>query len=151
MKKYLLVVLTLLCCQFANATLQRENNQAQNQTTLVFKDRMQIIGNQFFDIKGLNVNDTELQALQFLYAYMPVADVTDYPTAFYLDNIRTTFQIKNEIPWGATVPDLLFRHFVLPLRVNNENLDNSRKIFYQALKDRIKGMSMQEAILEVNH
>ena len=112
---------------------------------------MQIIGNQFFDIKGLNVNDTELQALQFLYAYMPVADVTDYPTAFYLDNIRTTFQIKNEMPWGSTVPDLLFRHFVLPLRVNNENLDNSRKIFFQALKDRIKGMSMQEAILEVNH
>lgn len=151
MKKYLLVVLTLLCCQFANAILQQENNQAQNQTALVFKDRMQIIGNQFFDIKGLNVNDTELQALQFLYAYMPVADVTDYPTAFYLDNIRTTFQIKNEMPWGSTVPDLLFRHFVLPLRVNNENLDNSRKIFYQALKDRIKGMSMQEAILEVNH
>lgn len=151
MKKYLLVVLTLLCFQFANATLQQENNQAQNQTALVFKDRMQIIGNQFFDIRGLNVNDTELQALRFLYAYMPVADITDYPTAFYLDNIRTTFQIKNEMPWGATVPDLLFRHFVLPLRVNNENLDNSRKIFFQALKDRIKGMSMQEAILEVNH
>ena len=151
MKKYLLVVLTLLCCQYANATLQQANNQAQNQTTLVFKDRMQIIGNQFFDIKGLNVNDTELQALQFLYAYMPVADVTDYPTTFYVDNIRTTFQIKNEMPWGHTIPDLLFRHFVLPLRVNNENLDDSRKIFYHVLKDRIKGMSMQEAILEVNH
>lgn len=101
MKKYLLVVLTLLCCQFANATFQQENNQAQNQTALVFKDRMQIIGNQFFDIKGLNVNDTELQALHFLYAYMPVADVTDYPTAFYLDNIRTTFQIKKRDAVGS--------------------------------------------------
>ena len=151
MKKYLLVVLTVLCCQYANATLQQENNQAQNHTALVFKDRMQIIGNKFFDIKGLHVNDTELQALHFLYAYMPVADITDYPTAFYLDNIRTTFQIKNEMPWGHTIPDLLFRHFVLPLRVNNENLDDSRKIFYHVLKDRIKGMSMQEAILEVNH
>ena len=29
------------------------------------------------DMKGLNVNEQEMEALQFLYAYMPPADVTD--------------------------------------------------------------------------
>ena len=52
---------------------------------------------------------------------------------------------------GKKVPELLFRHFVLPMRVNNEPLDSSRAIFFQELKGRVKGLSMQQAILEVNH
>ena len=55
------------------------------------------------------------------------------------------------MPWGHTVPDLLFRHFVLPVRVNNENLDRSRMVFYEELKNRVSGMRMYDAILEVNH
>ena len=52
---------------------------------------------------------------------------------------------------GKNVTDELFRHFVLPIRVNNENLDDSRKVFYGELKERVKGLSMKDAILEVNH
>ena len=55
------------------------------------------------------------------------------------------------MPWGKTVPELLFRHFVLPMRVNNEPLDSSRVIFYRELSERVKGLSMKDAILEVNH
>ena len=36
------------------------------------------------DVKGLNVNEQEMEALRFLFAYMPLADVTDYPIEFYL-------------------------------------------------------------------
>lgn len=35
--------------------------------------------------------------------------------------------------------------------MNNENLDDSRKVFYGELKERVKGLSMKDAILEVNH
>ena len=49
------------------------------------------------------------------------------------------------------MPELLFRHFVLPMRVNNEPLDSSRAIFLNELKPRVKGLSMRDAILEVNH
>ena len=35
------------------------------------------------------------------------------------------------------VPELLFRHFVLPIRVNNETLDRSRMEFYNELRDRV--------------
>ena len=55
------------------------------------------------------------------------------------------------MPWGRTVPEREFKHFVLPVRVNNENLDDSRKVFYAELKDRVKNLSMKDAILEVNH
>ena len=43
--------------------------------------------------------------------------------------------------WGKNVTDELFRHFVLPIRVNNENLDDSRKVFYGELKERVKAVS----------
>ena len=103
------------------------------------------------DMKGMNVNEQEMEALRFLYAYMPLADVTDYPIEFYLENVRATFEAREQMPWGKKVPELMFKHFVLPLRVNNEALDMSRPVFFKELKERVAGMSMEEAILEVNH
>ena len=91
----------------------------------------------------------EFEALEFLYAYMPLADLTDYSTGYYLQNVRASFTARNEMGWN--VPERELRHFVLPIRANNENLDTSRVVFYRELKPRIEGMSMQDAILEVNH
>ena len=102
-------------------------------------------------LKHQKATADEQGALQFLYAYMPVADVTDYPTSFFLENVRTSFEARNQMAWGNKVPELLFRHFVLPVRINNENLDNSRMVFFKELKERVKGLGMKEAILEVNH
>ena len=98
---------------------------------------------------GKDVTAEEREALEFLYAYMPLADVTDYPAEFYLANVRKSFQAREEMGWD--VPEREFRHFVLPLRTNNEDLDSARLVFYDELKARVKGMPMQEAILEVNH
>ena len=103
------------------------------------------------DVSGLNVSAQEMEALKFLYAYMPLADVTDYSVQFHLDNVRATFAAREQMPWGKKVPELLFKHFVLPLRVNNEALDMSRPVFFEELKERVSGMNMEEAILEVNH
>ena len=86
-----------------------------------------------------------------MYAYMPIGDITDYNGDFYLKNIRSSFQARNEMPWGDSIPEDIFRHFVLPVRVNNENLDESRMVFFDELKDRVKGLSLYDAVLEVNH
>ena len=95
------------------------------------------------------LSPAEREALEFLYAYMPLADVTDYDGSYYLDQVRASFRTRKEMEWK--VPEREFRHFVLPIRVNNENLDTSRVAFYRELKPRVKGLSMAEAILEVNH
>ena len=91
----------------------------------------------------------EREALAFLYAYMPLADVMDYTADYYLDQVRATFRTREEMKWK--VPEREFRHFVLPIRVNNENLDTARTAFYRELKPRVQGLSMKDAILEVNH
>lgn len=82
---------------------------------------------------------------------MALPDKTDYSKAFYEENVALSLQARREMPWGKTVPEREFKHFVLPVRVNNENLDDSRKVFYAELKNRVKNLSMQDAILEVNH
>ena len=94
-----------------------------------------------------SLSGAERDALAFLYAYMPLADVTDYPQAYYLENVRAALRMRDR--WG--VPEREWRHFVLPVRVNNENLDGHRAVFQAELLPRIDGLSMQEAILEVNH
>ena len=93
----------------------------------------------------------EEEACKFLYAYMPIGDVTDYDLSFWLNNIRYTLRARAEMPWGKSVPEREFRHFVMPVRVNNENLDHSRQVFYEELADRVKGLSLYDAVLEVNH
>ena len=104
---------------------------------------------QYFTLPDMSPEERD--AMQFLYAYMPLPDITDYPAQFHLDNVRTALKTRKEMPWGAKVPDREFYHFVLPVRVNNENLDNSRMVFFNELKNRVKGLSMADAVLEVNH
>lgn len=116
-----------------------------------FNAKLGLVGAQFYQTDSLDMSVEEEEALRFLYAYMPVADMTDYSTAFYLQNVRAALRTVEEMPWGRSVPELYFRHFVLPVRVNNERLDTFRPTYYEELKQRVSGLSMQDAILEVNH
>ena len=95
------------------------------------------------------ISRAEREALVFLYAYMPLADLADYPADYWLENTRAAFRAREEMPWD--IPEREFRHFVLPVRVNNESLDGHRTVFYEELKPWLEGLSLQEAILEVNH
>lgn len=104
-----------------------------------------------FAIFDADLTPYEREALEFLYAYMPLADITDYPGEFHLMNVRASRKAAEEMPWGETVPEEVFRHFVLPVRVNNEHLDSARVVFYEELKNRVKSLSLYDAILEVNH
>ena len=108
-------------------------------------------GELFTILDDASLSTYEQETLEFLYAYMPLADITDYPGEFHLMNIRASQRAAEEMPWGKTIPEDLFRHFVLPVRVNNEQLDSARVVFYKELKDRVKSLSLYDAILEVNH
>ena len=94
---------------------------------------------------------TEKEALEFLYAYMPLGDSVDYSEDYYRECIHYAFRTKKELPWGASIPEREFKHFVVPVRVNNENLDAFRSTYYEELKGRVKDLSLYDAVLEVNH
>ena len=127
---------------------QASDYKAQLQKDFQAKQKILAKGGVFkvFDKK---MNAEEREAMQFLYAYMPANDLADYSGDFFLANVRASLKVRKEVGWQ--VPDDLFRHFVLPVRVNNENLDSARIVFQRELLPRVKGLNLHDAVLEVNH
>ena len=93
----------------------------------------------------------EREAMEFLYSSMPSADLADYEGEYFLKNVRLSLKARKEMAWGKAVPEDIFRHFVLPIRVNNERMDDFRAVYYDELKERVKGLSLHDAALEINH
>ena len=150
MKRYLLPTVMLLCgMPIVGQTVHKGNVVVCGEKSHCFDAVQMLRSANVESLDGLTAE--ERSDLEFLYDYMPLADLTDYKPSFFLENVKTSIMARKEMTWGKNVPDLLFRHFVLPVRVNNENLDDSRMVFYKELKERVKGLSMKDAILEVNH
>lgn len=104
-----------------------------------------------FQVFDENLTKEDETALKFLYAYMSLNDLADYDGTLFLSHVRDTFRILKMVRWGNEIPGSLFLHFVLPYRVNNENIENCRSILFKELYGRVSEMSMTDAILEVNH
>lgn len=145
---FLAAIIMLLSFSFAAA---QENFDRKGKIRSDFDSRRKTIANEgYFEVFD-GLSGEKLQLMQFLYAYMPLPDMADYSAEFYLENVDYSLMAREAMPWGKSVPIREFLHFVLPVRVNNEDLDNSRKVFYNELRDRVVGLSMREAVLEVNH
>ena len=94
---------------------------------------------------------TEAESLAFLYKNMSTPDSVDYPKSYWQKQVRMALKARSQMAWGRSVPRWEFEHFVLPVRVNNEALDDAREIIYKELAPRLKGLTMEQAALEVNH
>ncbi len=128
-----------------------DKNERETVTADFEARRADINQPELFTIFDMSLDESRREALSFLYAYMPLSDIADHSGEYFLENIEYSFRAREEMPWGKDIPEREFRHFVLPIRVNNEDLDDSRKIFYDELKDRVKNLSLYDAVLEVNH
>lgn len=145
----------LVCSSFSQTTNEKTSDPAYSQQVhkqFLARKKLAASRNQaLFDVFNQKLTSQEKEALEFLYAYMPLSDLADYDGEFYLNQVRTAFKARDYFDWGKTIPEDVFRHFVLVYRVNNEDLDNAREVFFDELKDRVKGMTMEQAALEVNH
>ena len=148
-----------IICMFAASACQKEMHLITDTNYLAkvdsqFQRQKMLAVNRdsaLFNVFKQSLSPFETEALKFLFAYMPLSDLADYDGAFYLKNIKSSAQAKLTMPWADKIPENIYRHFVLPIRVNTETLDTARLVFYQALKDRVAGLSMEAAVLEVNH
>ena len=155
--KYIVYIFSLvwLTCLFASCSskhahfISDSTYRARVEQDFQQKQVVMSKGN-LFAIFDTDLTLYEREALEFLYAYMPLADITDYSGGFHLMNVQAAHRASEEMPWGRMVSEELFRHFVLPVRVNNEPLDSARVVFYEELKPRVQHLSMRNAILEVN-
>lgn len=85
----------------------------------------------------------------FLLSNMSLADLEAKPMEYWEANVKEALQARKEAAWD--IPEREFRHFVLPVRVNNEYPDDFRTKYGAALRARVKGLSAAETALEINH
>ena len=149
MKRY--IILLSAAMFFVMSLSARENLDRKGRIAKDFNARRELVADKgYFDVFK-TLSGSRLQAMQFLYAYMPLPDIADYRAEFHLQNVDYALKARAEMPWGKQVPVREFMHFVLPVRVNNENMDSSRAVFYHELRERVQDLTMREAVLEVNH
>jgi transglutaminase-like putative cysteine protease len=119
-----------------------------------FKEKFKLASNRkevLFDILKNDLSIQQKEAVEFLFAFMPLSDLADYGGDFFLANANIALSARKEMPWGKYIPEDIFLHYVLPCRVNNENLDSFRIVYHKEIADRIKGLGLKDAALEINH
>lgn len=119
-----------------------------------FERQKILVGSHFSEYESaidLITDPDERQAFQYICAYSPLSDMADYTPDFVRTNACIAVKALREMPWGKNIPEDVYLHFVLPHRINNENLDSFRIIMYDSLKTRLSGMNLHDAALEVNH
>jgi len=147
----LLLVFTLCSC------IKRVPVVKETQLEIDYRHKKEIIEKyncDFFEkLESSGFDSVKNYYLKYLFAYMPLSDFADYDFEFFARQVDYAILTKTTYHWTADLPDEIFLHYVLPLRVNNENLDTSRIVFYKDLKDKLIPLNlwMEEAALEVNH
>ena len=92
----------------------------------------------------------ERELLSYLRAALPTADQIELSDEYLLRIVRHAVMVRENAPWGRNIPEWMFRAFVLFPRVNDERPSFYQEYIYGELAQRIQGMSMTEAALEVN-
>lgn len=118
-----------------------------------YSEREAMYGKRSPELFSAVKNETDLskkEAMQFLIAYMPLNDIADFDLILLEKSVERALEAREKMPWGNT-PVSLFLSFVLPPRVNNENLDSFRIVYYDEITKRVAGLSAREAALEINH
>ncbi len=155
--RYTLLLASMVAILFSNCTGEKHfisDKDYRKQVEDQFEVRRQLAHNRdsvLFDVFNKPLSLKQKEALEFLYAYMPLSDLADYSGEYFLQQVDLSLMALDTFSWSKGIPEDIFRHFVLPVRVNNENLDTARIVFFKELKDRVKNLSMADAALEVNH
>ena len=93
----------------------------------------------------------EAVLMKYLYGTMPLRDAGEYDFSLFLSYVRHGLWLYENVDWCAALPEDIFIHYVLACRVNSEDLTDCRPFFYEKLKDRVAGLPLEKAVLEINY
>ena len=97
------------------------------------------------------LNENVVLGMKYLYSNMPYSDVGNYTFDTYLDFVQQGIYLWENSSFVKEYPEEIFLNYVLFHRTNDEEIKPCRTFFWKKLKDRIAGMNMKDAILEINH
>lgn len=89
--------------------------------------------------------------LKFLYGTLPIQDIGDCDVTVLKSYCSHACKLLEEMPWCEEIPGHLFVQYMLYPRINSEFIEDCRRFFYDQLRERVRGLSMEQAALEVNY
>lgn len=90
-------------------------------------------------------------AIQWIYANSPLSDMANYPFEIFKSCAEHGVFLRENSPFSRDLPEDIFLNYVLHIRVNEEELCDCRKFFYEMLAGRVNGLSMHDAVIETNY
>jgi hypothetical protein len=88
--------------------------------------------------------ESQRESLAFLLAHMPERDLVSIDADLLVTNIAYAHRTREEAPWGASIPDDVFRNYVLPYANVNERRDDWRADFH----DRFAAVAYEAGTIE---
>ena len=92
----------------------------------------------------------ERQAMTMILASSPLSDVQDYEPAMFGAYASHGAMLWERGPFAGQISEELFAAYVVHPRVNTEDLADCRAFFWEQLRERVAGKSLEEAALAVN-
>lgn len=118
-----------------------------------YEERLELLGRWRERVAGrvAQCGIEEQVLMKFLYGTMPLRDAGEYEFDVFLGFVKHALMLREKMEWCKGIPEDIFLHYVLYDRVNSEKIEDCREFFYQKLRERIEGMSVEEAVREVNY
>lgn len=90
-------------------------------------------------------------AIKWIYANSPLSDMANYDFSMFRACAEHSVFLRANSPFAKDIPEGIFLNYVLHLRVNEEELCDCRRLFYDQLAERVNHLSMHDAIIEINY
>lgn len=104
------------------------------------------------ELGGLHELEVDIAlAMKYLYTTMPLSDIGNYSFDTFLDYASHGIYLWKNGAYRKEIPEAVFLNYILYHRINEEEILPCRSFFYEQLKRRTEGLSMKEAVLEVNY
>ena len=88
--------------------------------------------------------------LSFLRSALPECDRVSVSVDALRSIVRHCAAVRAIVPWGASIPEDVFRAYVLFPRVNTESPSAYHEPLWAQLRERVSGQSMEAAVQAVN-
>ena len=129
------------------------SEQLRKEAEMQFQERLPYFGQRKEEIlcQMEQCSEEERILMKFLYGTMLLRDVGVYDFKVFYGFVRHALMLREHMDWCRELSEEMFLHDVLYYRINTEQITDCRGFFYDCLKDRIKGLSAEQAVLEVNY
>ncbi|MDL2248430.1 transglutaminase [Tyzzerella sp. OttesenSCG-928-J15] len=98
-----------------------------------------------------NVSGDVLFATKWIYANSPLSDWANYKFDMFKACAEHSLFLLENSPFLKNIDLNIFLNYVLHLRVNEEELCDCRKFFYDQLAHRVNHLSAYDAVIEANY